>query len=408
MFGNLVRRERRTLWGSLILIIVIAIGGALYAAATSRARLTHQAETDAKLAAQTLLAPMLQPRDLMGPLPAERAETITTSIESAIVSAGPVESVRIFSELGRILYDDDPSVVTVRPSYLRDLVYDVANGEASSEVRDGVLQTYVPLWTSPGGTVVVAEMSQPYGPISAEATGPWFRLALGLGLALLAVAILYALSLRTAARAPSLTAVETHPAFVAADDARAKAEQRATATEVAFKDLQAQFRKTLNELKAMEATVETNQSQTTHSQDELQALRDQLRDTAERFHKAELDNNALRERLALRQSELDDHKKRLMALEQRTPSIEIEELRRRVDVAERRATEMETEVERIQSDLDSTSDRFHLVKLTEALREFDSPDDLVIEGDDDDIYEHPKVIFTAGRYPRSATNVNGR
>jgi hypothetical protein len=35
MFGNLVRRERRPLWGSLTLIIVIAIGGTLYVAAGS-------------------------------------------------------------------------------------------------------------------------------------------------------------------------------------------------------------------------------------------------------------------------------------------------------------------------------------------------------------------------------------
>ncbi|MGZ8637128.1 MAG: hypothetical protein ACXWX2_09170 [Actinomycetota bacterium] len=405
MFGNLVRRERRTLWGSLTLIIVIAIGGTLYAAVASRAKLTQQAETEAKVAAQTQLARMLQPRDLMGPIGGNRAEMLQASIESEIVSAGPVESIRLYSELGRILYDADPSVVTVKPTYLRDLAYDVAHGETMSEVRNGVLQTYVPLWTSPRGTVVVAEMSQPYGPISAEATGPWYRLALGLGLALLATATLFALSLRTTARVSSITALEAHPAFVAAKDARARAEQRATATEVAFKDLQAQFRKTLDELKAMEAMVEMNENRTTHSEDELQTLRNQLRDSAERLHKAELDNNALRERLALRQTELDDHKTRLIALEQPTPGVEIEELRRRVEIAERRATEMEAEVERIQSELDYTADRFHMVKLTEALREFDN-DDVVIDGDDD-IYEHPKVVFSTG-HSRSTTSGDGR
>jgi hypothetical protein len=408
MFGNHVRRDRRALWGSLSLIIVIAIGGTLFAAAASRARLTQQAETDAKLAAQTQLAPLLQPRDLMGPIGGDRAKVLQAAIESDIVDPGPVDSVRIYSELGRILYDADPTVVTVKPSYLRDLVYEVANGQARSEVRGGVLETYVPVWTSPGGEVVVAEMSQAYGPISAEATGSWYRLGLGLLVALLASITMFALSVRARAAEPSIAMVQTHPAFVAALDARARAEQRTAATEVALKDLQAQFRTTLDELKAMEAMVEMSDDLTNHSEDEMQAVRDQLRDTAERLHKAELDNNALRERLALRQSDLDDHKARLMALEQRTPSAEIDDLRKRVDVAERRATEMQTEVERIQSELDSTSDRFHMVKLAEALREFDNDDDVVIEADEDDIYEHPKVVFSPGRGSRSTTTGKGR
>ena len=404
MFGNLVRRERRALWGSLSLIIVIAIGGTFYAAAASRAKLTQQAETEARLAAQTQLAPMLQPRDLMGTITGERAETLGAAIESEITASSPIGSVRIYSELGRILYDANPEVVTVKPTYLHELVYEVANGDTASKVRGDLLHTYVPIWTAPGGTVVVAEMSQPYGPISAEATGTWYRLALLLGLALIATATLFVLSVQATSRVPSIAAVQTHPAFVAAEDARAKAEQRATATEVALKDLQAQFRRTLDELKAMEAKVKMNENDTTHSGDDLQAVRNQLRETAERLHKAELDNNALRERLALRQGELDDHKSRVMALEQRTPSVEIEELRRRVDVAERRATEMETEVDRIQAELDYTADRFHMVKLTEALREFDNDEPLDSE---DDIYEHPKVIFTA-QQSRTTVRGNGR
>jgi hypothetical protein len=403
MFASLVRRERRTLWGSLTLIIAIAIGGTLFAAAASRAEMMQRAATEARLAAQTQLAPMLQPRDLMGPITGERAAELGERIRDEISSAGPISSVRIYSDLGRILYDANPKLVTVKPTYVRDLVHDVAHGSSTSEVHGDTLQTYVPLWTSPGGTVVVAEMSQPFGPISAEATGSWYRLALALGLVLVVTAGLFALSMRRDAEAPSVAVVQSHPAFAAAEEARLKAEQRAAATEVAFKDLQAQFRQTLDELNAMEAIVKMNETGANHSEDELQALRDQLRDTAERLHKAELDNNALRERLALRQSELDDHKARLMALEQRTPGAEIEELRRRVEAAERRATEMENEVDRIQAELDYTADRFHMVKLSEALREFDNDE----APEDEDLFEHPKVIFTP-RPSRATARGNGR
>jgi hypothetical protein len=394
MLGTLVRRERRPLWSSLILIIAIAIGGTLFAATTARTELTQQAETEAKLAAQTQLAPLLMPRDLMGPITGERAKELESLAKSEVLSPGPVTSIRLYSEMGRILYDVDPAVVTVKPTYVRDLVFHVANGRTQSEVRDGLLQTYVPIWLSPGGAVVVAEMSQPFDPIAAEARAPWTHLALALGIALAAMIALFALSLRETSTAPTMAMVQLHPAFRAAEDAREQAEQRATATEVAFKDLQAQFRTTLDQLTAAEAAVSERESQTTHSEDELGALRTQVRDTAERLHKAGIDNNALRERMALRQHELDDYKARLMASEERRPSDEIAELRRRVDVAERRATEMATEVERIEAELDSTSNRFHMVKLSEALREFEN-DDLVAEGDDDDLYEHPKVIFSA-------------
>lgn len=402
MFGTLVRRERRALWGSLTLIIVIAIGGSLYAAARSRARLVQQAQTDATLAARTQLAPILMPRDLMGPITGTRAEQLGTLIQEQILSAGPVTSVRLYSELGRIVYDHDPNVVTVKPSYVRELVYEVANGDPTSQVHDGSLLTYVPLWTNPGGQVVVAEMRQDFGPIASEATAAWYRLTLGLAIALVAVLTLLVASATPGERVPSIRAVQTHPEFVAVNEARRTAEQRAKATEVALKELQKQFRSVLDDLKAMEAMVQMSESQTTHTTDELHTLRNQVRDTAERLHKAELDNNALRERLALRQGDLDEHKARLATLEARPPGAEIEELRSRVEVAERRATEMENEIDRLQAELDSTSDRFHLAKLSEALREFDND-----EPAEDDLFEHPKIVFTVPP-SRATTPWNGR
>jgi peptidoglycan hydrolase CwlO-like protein len=404
MLGKLVRRERRALWGSLSLVVAVAIGVTVFAASASREKLTLQARNEARLAAQTQLAPMLQTRDLQGTITGERADELATAIESEILSSGPVTSVRIYSEAGRVLYDADPEVVAVRPTYVRELVYEVAHGDPVSQVRGDDLQTYVPVWLEPGGPVAVAEMTQPYEPISSQATDSWYRLAMILGLVLLGTATLFVFSAQAASRVPDIAEVQMHPAFVEAQDARVKAEKHATATESALKELQAQFRSTLDELKAMEAMVQMTETATTHSEGEMQTLRDQLRDTAERLHKAELDNNALRERLSLRQSELDEHKSRVLELEQRTPSAEIEELRRRVDVAERRAVELEAEVERLQSELDHTADRFHMSKLTEALREFDNDEP---GGEEDDIYEHPKVIFSA-RQAGSKVRGNGK
>jgi hypothetical protein len=393
MFGRSHRRERRALWGSLTLIIVIAIGGTLAAAASSRARLTERAATDARLIAQTQLAPLLTARDLEAPITGDRARELGQAIRSEIVSTGPIEKIRLYSKLGRILYDADPDIVTVRPSFVRDLIYRVATGEAESIVREGHLLTYVPLWTSPGGTVVVAEMSQPYGPIAAEATATWYRIALGLGLALAVTFTLWVRAIRARERTLSLVEVRAHPEFVAAEDARARAEQRAAAAEAALTDVRRQLRAALDEISTMERTMEMLEQQ--DRSEEVRTLREQLRDTAERLQAVERDNAALRERLALRQRELDEHKARLLQLEARTPSAEVEELRRRLEAAERRTTELESEVERLEAELDATAGSLHLAKLSEALREIDNDDALVQV--DEDREEHPTVIFAVDR-----------
>jgi hypothetical protein len=390
MSGALVRRERRTLWGTLIPLIVVGIAACLYAASTSRDALVARAERDATVVAQNRLAPLLSVRDLAQPVTPERVEELAGLIEEEIIADGPVTSVRIYSAQGRILYDADPSVVTLKPTYLRGFLDEVTSEGTRSEVRSGLLQTYVPLRLASGGGTAVAELSQAFGPLAADARMPWIAIVAILGLLLVATIILYVLSARATTPAPTLGVVQAHPAFRAAEEARLRAEQRATATEVAFKDLQGQFRKTLDELKAMEASVTMHENETTGSDDEIQALRDQLRDTAERLQQAELDNRALRERLTARQTELEEQRARLAKTLERTPREELDELRRRVEIAERHATEMEAEVERIEAELDYTANRFHMAKLTEALREFDNDG---AAPEDEDILEHPKVIF---------------
>ena len=390
MVQALVRRERRTLWVTLIPIFAIAVGACLFAAASERGALTARAETEATSAGQSELMPLLTPRDLAAPIIGDRAEELGGQIEAGIVSEGPVASVRLYSASGRILFDADPSLVNLRPTYLRDLLKEVTTDGPRSEVRSGMLQTYVPLRLASSGTVAVAELSQPFGPIASEARMPWLVVAVVLGIALVASIVLFVLSRRAEATAPVTAVVHGHPAFRAAEEARLMAEQRATATEAAFEDLQAQFRLTLDELKAMEEKVTMFEHETTGSEDEIRALRDQLRDTAERLQQVELDNAALRERFSARQRELDESRAQLAQIKEQGPSEELAELRRRVEIAERRATEMETEVERIEAELDHAANRFHMAKLTEALREFDN--DAV--ADEDDILEHPKVIFT--------------
>lgn len=425
MLRAVAGRKRRPLWGTLTLIIAIAIGVCLYAANSSRTNLMRQAETDARLAVQTKLAPLLMPKDLEGPIVGQRAAEVETRIASSIIGPGPIERVRIYSDAGLILYDDQKHLVTTKPSYLHDLLYSVANGQTESRVRDGVFQTYVPLWLQPNANVAVAEMSQPAGPIADEATGIWYRLAVGLGIAFVVASALFASTFRRRAATPSVamaTSVPTasHVDIRSLEVAKQQAEKRAESSERDLKEVQRQFRAALDEIKTMEARLEMHRSQTNNEQEDLQVLRDQLRETSEGLHKAEMDNNTLRERLAIRQYELDDMKTRYAKVQAEAkeraetqagaPGIaEVSELLSRLAAAERRAADMESEVERMESELASTAEQFHLAKLSEALREygndedeFDEVDEVSVEEveEEDDLFEHPKVLF--GVRPRVA------
>lgn len=412
MVRSLARRERRPLWGTVAFILAVGIGLSLYAAATARAQVTTDAEREARLVAQTRLAPMLEPKDLEAPIKGDRAVSLGAEIQKAITSVGPIDGVTIYSSLGQILYDADPTLISTRPSYLTDLLFSVANTSTRSQIHGDELQTYVPLWLKPGGNTVVVEMSQPFGSIAGAANAPWYRLAIALGVLFLAAATLFGLTLRDRSLEPAFaptayTGTNTTPRQKAKNDERAagiplylqpgfreleeerqEATRRADAVEENYRGLQQQFKATLEELKKAEARLEMMENETSTTGGDLRALRDQLRDTAERLHKAEIDNNAMRERLALRNTELDEVKGRLHTV--RRSDAELNELRARVESAERRAAEMEHEVERIESELAYTANRFHLTKLSEALREMDN--DVVVE-EDDDLYDHPRLII---------------
>ena len=410
MIGSLVRRERRPLWATLTFILAVAIGFSVYAAAGSRARLTADAEGEARLVAQTRLAPMLQPRDLEEPIQGDRASELGKSIQDTITSVGPIQDLTIYAPTGRVLYDADPNLVGTRPSSLTDFLFEVANTTTRSTVVGGELQTFVPIWLKPGGTVVVAELSQPFAPITSQANLPWYRLEVALGALVLVTLTLFGLTLRIGAYRPGMSRgadeaprkrardqqvagpdspMYQHAGFRQLEEERRDAARRADAAEANFRGLQQQFKSTLTEVKTSEAKLETKENEMATLGAELQALRDQPRDTAGRLHKAELDNNAMRERLALRNTELEQVKGQLTSMGGRDG--ESHELRKRLDAAERRAAEMEREVERIERELDYTSSRFHMTKLSEALRELDNG--VVIEGEDEEDYDHPRVII---------------
>lgn len=417
MLGSVARRKRRPLWGWLSVLLLAAIGTSMFMGLRARASATAEATKDAELTAQTELAPMLMPRDLMAPIVGARAAELSEQIDSAITSVTPIGRVRIYSSLGRILYSADPKIVGTRPTYLKNLTLEVAVGDARTEIHSGLLQTYVPIWLSPEGTVVVAEMSQAYGSIASGAAGGWTPIALVCGALFLGT---FAMVVVTTLAQPSTIPVQVypqqqqakqpkelrassldapiieHPGYRAIEESRQIAEARAKTAEDNYRAVQQQLKEARVQMKDLEGRLTMQERSTTTNDTELAALRDQLKDTAERLHKAGIDNNQLRERMALRQRELETARHEIASI--RADEGDMDELKQRLEAAERRAGQVAREMERLEDELDYTKSKFHLTKLSEALREFDNDEiDIEIEPDEDDLFEHPVIIRGTGR-----------
>lgn len=411
MVEALTLRERRPTWVAFSFVFAVAVGVCVWASIHARAEAVRDAGIDAELTAQSKLAPLLLPRDLLAPIVGERAAALGAGVRDSITSAGPIHEVRIYSSLGRILYADDPNLVGARPSYLRDITLRVADGQPQTLLRHDLVQTYVPIWLNPGGTVAVAELTQPVGPIEARATSGWYLMAVvatGLMLGCFAMVVV-----TTSAGAPKPAAgpvyrpavprriapaqgvpMHGHAGLRAVEEQRHDAERRAQAAEENFRSVQNQLKDTLTQLKQLEGRLAMNETQNDTNDGELQALRDQLRETSERLHRLELDNGALRERMALRQQELDDARQRIAA----GANEDAAELRARLEEAEQRVAEMSHEIEKLESELDYTNSKFHMTKLSEALREFDN--DIEIQ-EADDLNDPPVIIRNGSQHSKT-------
>jgi hypothetical protein len=389
----------------LTFVLAVVTGLSLWAAANARSEAIREATLDAELTAQTELAPLLQVRDLTTPITGDRAADLAEGIERSITTVSPIDDVRIFSSLGRILYASEPKFVGTRPSYLRDLTFEVANGRSTSLVRESMLQTYVPLWTTPGGDVAVAELSQPVGPISAEATATWYRIAMLAGLLMLGCgAMVFVTSRATVPRsapvqlyasavrrpphlpAPGAAPIYEHSGFRALEEQRADAERRANAVEGNFRAVQQRLKDALAHAKELEERLAMNETQHSTSDGEIHALRDQLRATSERLHEAEMDNNALRERMSLRQQELEEARR--MAAEFRIQSAG-GDLRRRLQGADERAAELERQIDELEAWLQGSIERATEMRFPSELSELDDH----IEIQEADEHEEPSVVI---------------
>jgi hypothetical protein len=322
----------------------VALAVALMAAAAiafveaSNARETAVAEASrrARVAAQTKLAPLLTESDLADPIVGARYDQLSDAVARSVIDRSRVDDVTIWSDLGRVIFARDAAMVGTRPTYIRDFAYGVAYGSTQTKVETGSVKTFTPIWREPGGTVVVAELDQPFGSVAGSSGRTFMLAALALGIGSIVCLVTFAVSWRrtspaigppmapivpvrgavspTGARALGPVLGAAGPATAAAarattpqnksdaglreaEQAKTDAEMRARQAEERLTRLQLQHQQAIDRLQALEERLSVAVAAPKHTQEELRALRDQVRESAERLLAAEAENEDLRARL---------------------------------------------------------------------------------------------------------------
>ncbi len=250
-------------------------------------------------------AQRLAGRDLSTPATGKDYQRVAGQVRSIVTSQGPVDHVRIWSPRGRVLFDVDRNVIGTNPSEPPDVIASIASRSGGTVVDPRSIESFVPISKNGVGPTAVAQMSQPLQPVLAQTSGVWGTVRTGLTLALAVALVLLGLTFLPAtlrlARRPRHGAPEPTkpfvpaevspapprlfkrgpkseepadasvpsdmlPAFRQIEQARQAAEERARSSDQSFQSLQAQFQRTIEQVKTLEARTQGDGS-----------LREQLR-----------------------------------------------------------------------------------------------------------------------------------
>jgi len=192
---------------SFIVFGLIGVGIAALRAGELRASSEVTAQVRAELIAESVIAPLLDPGDLAGPVLGVRYRELDRAIHEFAMEDAGVERVKIWNHDGMVVFSNDQEQVGLELELEEDLL-EAFEGEVASEISDlseseneseraladQLFETYVPINLS-GGTGseevdAVIEVYQDYSAIQREIDRLNDTLKISLGLGLLALYVL--------------------------------------------------------------------------------------------------------------------------------------------------------------------------------------------------------------------------
>jgi signal transduction histidine kinase len=192
---------------SLVVFGLTGIGVATLRSGDLRASSEEAAQVRAELIAGSVIAPLLRPEDLAGPVRGTRYVELDRAIHERAMEDAGVVRVKIWSLDGMVVFSNDPDQVGLEPELEQDLleafegevageISDLSEAENASErtLADQLFETYVPVNLSgEGGTDevdAVIEVYQDYSSIQREIDRLNDTLKISLGIGLLALYVL--------------------------------------------------------------------------------------------------------------------------------------------------------------------------------------------------------------------------
>jgi len=192
---------------SFVVFGLIGVGIAALRAGELRASSEEAAQVRAELIAGSVIAPLLVPADLAGPVLGVRYRELDRAIHEFAMEDAGVERVKIWNHDGMVVFSNDQEQVGLEPELEEDLL-EAFEGEVASEISDlseaenasertladQLFETYVPIILS-GGTEAdevdaVIEVYQDYSAIQGEIDRLNDTLKISLGIGLLALYVL--------------------------------------------------------------------------------------------------------------------------------------------------------------------------------------------------------------------------
>ncbi|HWO71477.1 MAG TPA: hypothetical protein VNP94_12095 [Actinomycetota bacterium] len=222
-------RHGRVLWGLLSLLCVGGIAGALFLGGRAVARDEAAAAALARTRTVLLLAPLLEPADLSGPVSGARYRELLEAVRRDVIADGPFTALTIWNPSATAVFSTDEAAVGRRAPELRARIDRVARQGVERGVEGEDFETWVPVRLKLDGPVAaVAQFEQPYDELWARANRPWRIAAIGFGVLLLVSGAMLGFTFRPAPGArsrprrtarPQAPAASPAPAAEGAEDA---------------------------------------------------------------------------------------------------------------------------------------------------------------------------------------------
>ena len=194
---------------SFVVFGLIGLGIGALRTGDLRTRSEQAATVRAELIAESVIAPLLVPEDLLGPIRGPRYQFLDRAIHAFAMDDAGVERIKIWNVDGMVVFSNDREQVGLRPEMEEDLL-EAFEGEVASEISDlseaenvseraladQLFETYVPVHLPRDGpsneATAVIEVYQDYSAIQLEIhhLNDTLKISLGIGLLVLYVLLL--------------------------------------------------------------------------------------------------------------------------------------------------------------------------------------------------------------------------